>query len=157
MLRHKVQSEQGAATVEFAVVVVLLLLLLFGIMEFGLTFFQKHYVSHVAREGLRVGVVANNYNCFDGTPSDDCTTSTDRWNAVDLKVRDGLDIFYSDATVDIQSPQSDNDEADRKPLIVSISVENFMPSLISGFIPGYTRPENISFTVTGDYEDPQEP
>lgn len=160
MLENKLRSQQGASTVEFAVSVTLLLLILFGIMEFGLTFFQKHWVSHVAREGLRVGVIANNYNCFNGTPADDCTSDTDRWNAVDLTVRDNLVAFYQPAhilSVDIQSPESTNSDADRKPLSIAVTVENLMPPIITGFVPGYNHPETISFTVTGDYEDPQEP
>ncbi|PLY02933.1 MAG: hypothetical protein C0624_07315 [Desulfuromonas sp.] len=156
-------SERGAATVEFAVVASLLLLILFGIMELGLTFFQKHYVSHVAREGLRIGVIANNYSCFNEADSGTCTSAdpnpTDRWDAVNNSIRNDLAIFYgpdSVVSVDIESPESENDEATRKPLIITVAVNNFMPSIISGFVPGYTWPENIQFTVTGDYEDPKE-
>lgn len=151
-------SEQGASTVEFAVVASLLLLILFGIIELGLTFFQKHYVSHIAREGLRIGVIANNYNCFGGISySDTCTN--DRKTVVMQSIQDDLATFYESANIEVQSPETEtgNDVATRKPLIVTVTVKNFMPSIISGFVPGYTRPETIHFTVTGDYEDSQEP
>ncbi len=156
-------SERGAATVEFAVIATLLLLVLFGIIEFGLTFFQKHFVSNAAREGLRTGVVADNFNCFnDGPPAIQalgCGPEIDRWDAVDLAVRDYLGALYAPADillVDIRSPESVNNVT-RKPLTVSVRVRNFMPSIIVGLVPGYTHPETITFTVTGDYEDPQEP
>lgn len=43
----------GAAAVEFALVVTLLCALLFGIMQFGYTFFEYNEVVAAAREGAR--------------------------------------------------------------------------------------------------------
>ena len=155
------KGERGAATVEFAVIATLLLLLIFGILEIGFVFWQSHYVSNAAREGLRVGVIANNYNCFDGAPSDGCTEATDRYVAVDTAVRDYLDTLYGPediASLEILSPESGNDEAETKPLIVTVTVNNFLDtSLIAALVPGYSNPDSITFTATGDYESPQEP
>jgi len=159
---HKLssQAEQGAATVEFAVIVSLLLVVLFGIVEFGLLFWQNHFIENAAREGLRIGVVANNYTCFDGTPTDGCSAVTDRHNVVDTAVRNYLAAMYRPEDVqllEILSPESGNNEATRKPLTVRIGVRNFFPTLVGALVPGYIHPETITFTVTGDYEDPQEP
>lgn len=46
-------NDRGAAAVEFASVMLLLMLLVFGIIQFGYTFFQYLEVVHAAREGVR--------------------------------------------------------------------------------------------------------
>lgn len=160
MLKKKTSSERGASTVEFAFIASLLFLVLFGIIEFGLTFFQEHFVSNAAREGLRIGVIAHNYNCFAGNPAEGCNNDTDRHSAVELRVRDYLQAIYSPGdilNVEIESPESSNDDATRKPLIISVTARNLMPSIIAGFVPGYSPPEAITFTAIGDYENPEEP
>lgn len=48
------RTEQGAAAVEFAIVVPLLLLLIGGILDFGLLFNAQIALTHAAREGVRV-------------------------------------------------------------------------------------------------------
>jgi Flp pilus assembly protein TadG len=47
------RSDRGAEAVEFALIVTLLFLLLFGIMQFGYTFFEYNEVVAAAREGAR--------------------------------------------------------------------------------------------------------
>jgi len=48
---------EGAAAVEFAIVLSCLLLLITGIMDFGHAFFLKQIVTNASREGARYGVV----------------------------------------------------------------------------------------------------
>lgn len=50
-------DEQGQALLEFALVLPILLLLVFGIIEFGIIFFDNLVITQAAREGARVGVV----------------------------------------------------------------------------------------------------
>jgi Flp pilus assembly protein TadG len=52
-------GERGASLVEFAVVSTLLFLLLFGIIEFGMTFNDYQSIRQGAREGAREAVVKN--------------------------------------------------------------------------------------------------
>ena len=47
------RPDLGAAAVEFAIVASLLMSLLFGIMQFGFTFFEYNEVVTAAREGAR--------------------------------------------------------------------------------------------------------
>jgi Flp pilus assembly protein TadG len=47
------RPDLGAAAVEFALILPLLLVLLFGIMQFGYTFFEYNEVVAAAREGAR--------------------------------------------------------------------------------------------------------
>jgi Flp pilus assembly protein TadG len=56
--KGSVDSQQGAALVEFAVVAILLFTLLFGIIEAGWGFNQQLEVRHGAREGARLAATA---------------------------------------------------------------------------------------------------
>lgn len=150
-------TERGATVVEFAVIASLLLLILFGILEFGILFMQKHLVENGAREGVRVGVRANNYTMYDGEGSnkDACTDvdKCDRKIVTENKVKDYLDIFYAAPVVEVTKSV---DDADQPVLSVKVTVDNFLPSLILGLVPGYTTPTTFDYTATGFYEDPAE-
>lgn len=50
---RRIHAEDGAAAVEFALVLPVLILLVFGIIEFGLVFNRWLSVTHAAREGVR--------------------------------------------------------------------------------------------------------
>jgi Flp pilus assembly protein TadG len=58
--RSKLRGEDGAAAVEFALVVSLLFVLLFGIMEFGLAFFELQNLRSATREGARAAAIGGN-------------------------------------------------------------------------------------------------
>ena len=58
--RRKLRGEEGAAAVEFALVVSLLFVLLFGIMEFGLAFFELQNLRSASREGARAASIGGN-------------------------------------------------------------------------------------------------
>jgi Flp pilus assembly protein TadG len=51
------KGEDGAAAVEFALLLPLLVLLLFGFIQFGLAFNTKIQATNAAREGARMAVV----------------------------------------------------------------------------------------------------
>jgi len=46
-------SDEGAAAVEFALIVMIFVALLAGVIQFGFTFFEYIQVAHAAREGVR--------------------------------------------------------------------------------------------------------
>jgi Flp pilus assembly protein TadG len=52
-----VNSQKGAAVVEFAVILPLLLLILFGIVEFGFIFYDQALLTNASREGARRAIV----------------------------------------------------------------------------------------------------
>lgn len=54
---HRRNRDEGAALVEFALVMPLLLLLIFGMVDAGWAFFQNLEVRHGAREAARLAAV----------------------------------------------------------------------------------------------------
>jgi Flp pilus assembly protein TadG len=56
-MRAKLRREDGAAAVEFALIVGLLAILVFGLLEYGLAFWQVQNLRAAAREGARVAAV----------------------------------------------------------------------------------------------------
>ncbi len=55
--RAKLHRQDGAAAVEFALIVGVLAMLVFGMLQFGVAFFQLQNLRAAAREGARVGSV----------------------------------------------------------------------------------------------------
>jgi Flp pilus assembly protein TadG len=51
------KRDEGAAAVEFALVLPILILILFGIIEFGFAFYNKEVITNASREGARAGIV----------------------------------------------------------------------------------------------------
>jgi Flp pilus assembly protein TadG len=56
-IRQRLPHEDGAAAVEFALIVGVLAMLIFGMLQFGLTFFELQSLRASAREGARLGAV----------------------------------------------------------------------------------------------------
>jgi Flp pilus assembly protein TadG len=56
-LRRRVRRQDGAAAVEFALVAGLLAMLIFGMLEYGLAFWQIQSLRAATREGARVAAV----------------------------------------------------------------------------------------------------
>lgn len=154
---------------EFAVIVALLLVILFGIMEFGFIFLQQHYVANAAREGLRIGIRANNYNCFEQAGSNSACKDINAADRVyrketiigsltDCANNGYLCTLYGnrlgDITVSVTKPV---DTTDKKTLQVTVTAPNMFPQMLSWIVPGLTFPDTFSQSATGDYEDPKEP
>ena len=56
-LRREAKKEDGAAAVEFALIVGVLAILVFGLLEYGLAFWQVQNLRAATREGARVAAV----------------------------------------------------------------------------------------------------
>ena len=55
---QRLRLEDGAAAVEFALIIGVLAMLIFGMLQFGLTFFELQNLRAADREGARLGAVA---------------------------------------------------------------------------------------------------
>lgn len=59
MKRYKhINNQKGASAVEFAIVLPLLFTIIFGIIEFGIIFYNKAVITNASREGARFGILA---------------------------------------------------------------------------------------------------
>jgi Flp pilus assembly protein TadG len=56
-LNRDPRSEDGAAAVEFALISGVLAMLIFGMLQFGLAFFEIQNIRAATREGARIGAV----------------------------------------------------------------------------------------------------
>ena len=56
-ITQKMRREDGAAAVEFALIVGVLAMLIFGMLQYGLAFFELQNLRSAAREGARIGAV----------------------------------------------------------------------------------------------------
>jgi len=56
-IRSRLRRQEGAAAVEFALIVGVLAMLIFGMLQFGLTFFELQNLRAATREAGRVGAV----------------------------------------------------------------------------------------------------
>lgn len=54
---RKIKDQNGAALVEFAIVLPLLLTLIFGMIEFSIMLYDKAMITNASREGARSGIV----------------------------------------------------------------------------------------------------
>ncbi len=87
--------DDGAAAVEFALVVPLLLLLVFGILDFGRAYQAKMQLTHAAREGVRVW-----------TLTEDVAAATDQTRAVATGLEDPA-VPGNEVSVTVDDPESD--------------------------------------------------
>jgi Flp pilus assembly protein TadG len=56
-MKKMLHDQKGVAAVEFAIVVPLLVVFVFGIIEFGLVFYNKAMITNASREAARAGIV----------------------------------------------------------------------------------------------------
>jgi len=64
-LRREAKKEDGAAAVEFALIVGLLAILVFGLLEYGLAFWQVQNLRAATREGARVAAVGGDQDAIE--------------------------------------------------------------------------------------------
>lgn len=56
-MKALMDNQRGTAAVEFAIILPLLVVFVFGIIEFGLLFYNKTMVTNASREAARTGIV----------------------------------------------------------------------------------------------------
>jgi Flp pilus assembly pilin Flp len=56
-IRSRLRREDGAAAVEFALIVGVLVMLIFGMLQFGIAFFEIQTLRSATREGARIAAV----------------------------------------------------------------------------------------------------
>jgi Flp pilus assembly protein TadG len=102
MLRRRKRSDQGAAAIEFALVLPLFVLLTFSIIDFGWYFFVEHTLQYATREGMRLALVG-------GRLKDKDNNDMPRLDSIIKKIKDaaslavdpsGLTVYVYEVTTD---------------------------------------------------------
>ncbi|MBM4283637.1 MAG: pilus assembly protein [Deltaproteobacteria bacterium] len=60
-VRRFSRGQRGVAAVELAIIIPVFLLMLFGVLEFGHTWYIQHALTNASREGARYGIVYKNF------------------------------------------------------------------------------------------------
>jgi len=130
-LRSK--KQEGASLVEFAVLAPLFVILLFGLVEFGMSIYNKEVVTNASREGARFGVVYT-------TPRK--TTSEIQTKVQDFLTKSG---FTDTATINVNGAGGASGSA----LTVSVSYPytfQVLPGFFSRFFNS-TMPGTVNLTA----------
>ena len=56
-MKNRINHEKGAAAVELAIVLPVLVMFVFGIIEFGIVFYNKAMITNTCREAARAAIV----------------------------------------------------------------------------------------------------
>jgi len=140
--RRADRGDDGAAAVEFALVLPLLLITVFGIITFGLMLFTLITAQHSAREAARQAVVGNFTTCS-GTSA-----------PTDLKWFVSTDLGLDPAVVtNLSMSRTGSNPGDQLTISFDVPTDEGMSGALAGalnLVPGasFVLPE--SFTVTAD-------
>ena len=129
------KRQKGAAAVEFAIILPILIVLLFGIVEFGLIFYNKAVITNASREGARYGIVFR--------ASGEEMACSDITGIINAYTTDKLVTFGSATAVSIAYDPINCDPGSGNELTVSVSY-NYDYSLLPGFVPGLTSPLSLT-------------
>jgi Flp pilus assembly protein TadG len=132
------RGDDGAAAVEFVLVVPILLLLVFGIVNFGYLFGQKLSLNQAVREGARMAVVP-------GGPRSGPAGSINEFNYVRDQVRGstgGLISNTGSVTVTLSASEGCEtlDVGDQLTVTATYPAATIFPQ----FLPGVPNPVNLT-------------
>jgi len=135
----RLERDDGASAVEFALVMPLLFLLIFGIIQFGLGFYTQQGASSAAREAARRAAVGAVKTCSGGTAATD----------LDSIVKS----YTSGASIDGETLANGNGAiGDTVTVTVNYHIDL---DLLSAFIPGMTsKISNLKQSAQARIEQP---
>lgn len=130
----KINNQNGAAMVEFAIVLPLLLILIFGMIEFSIMLYDKAMLTNATREGARLGILYN---------SPDRITEQQITDTIDVYLQNNLISLGGASTWETTVPGTCT--AAGAPLTVTVTypyrflvLPNFITSLASPLTLGAT-------------------
>ena len=124
-------KERGVAVVEFALVVPLLLLILFGIIEFGILFYDKAVITNASREAAREWIVFR--------PDSEKLSKSELEGVVNNYTSNRLISLAGSPSLTVETDPTDPtdfDTGDELTLTVEYSYDFlFLPGFIEGLVP----------------------
>ena len=142
-VRKKRNGEQGAAAIEFALVLPLLIILFFGIIECSIILYDKAVITNASREGARVGIVYR----FDpsNTGGANHPGDTEIENTINNYIQNHLISLGAPSTAQIPTPTRTGDAAGD---ILTVTVNyNYHFLVLPDFITTLTGPISLSATT----------
>jgi hypothetical protein len=142
-VRKKRNGEQGAAAIEFALVLPLLIILFFGIIECSIILYDKAVITNASREGARVGIVYR----FDpsNTGGANHPGDTEIENTINNYLQNHLISLGAPSTAQIPAPTRTGDAAGD---ILTVTVNyNYHFLVLPEFITTLTGPISLSATT----------
>jgi hypothetical protein len=140
------RKNDGAAAVEFAIVLPLFIVLTFGIIEFGIVLYNKALITNASREGARFGIL------YTDPPKEEATLETEVETRVQNKL--GVDpdnpsdsrlISLGGSAVPVISSALIIDDPDDYLEVTVTYPYDFL--LVPSFVPGLPDIMNIATTT----------
>jgi Flp pilus assembly protein TadG len=128
----KLRTEEGAAMIEFALVLPILLMLVFGIINFGFALYNKEVITNASREGARYGIII-------GDPRPSATQITNVVTSYLTNV--GWDA--SQATINVTPAAGATGGASGSDLTVRVDYP-YTFLVLPGLIPGFSSSITLS-------------
>jgi hypothetical protein len=136
-MRRKIASQDGAAMVEFTLLIIPLMIITFGIIEVGLMVYNSQVITNASREGARAGIVGTDPRF---PASGDCPIFNPQATSIECVVkiycRDHLVTFGTPIDPTIPPPIG---YAEHAAFDTTLSVEvdyNYSFLVLSNIIPG---------------------
>ena len=143
-MKKLIRDQEGTAVVEFAIVLPLLVMIVFGIIEFGLLFYDKQVITNASREGARLGIVAT--SPLPRKSDTDIIVKVNEYTNNNLVSFSGVKIVtFPPSTITHPSTQSG------QPLTVTVKYA-YQFLLLPKFISTLTGVQNLSATTVMNYE-----
>ena len=128
------KNQEGAAAVEFAIILPLFIVLVFGIIEFSLAFYDKAMITNASREGARRGIVYT-------TDPDATVSNAEIESVVTAYLSDNLITFGPDTDVDVAIAREGFAPGDDLSVTVTYSYGYL---LLPAFIDAISGPINLT-------------
>jgi Flp pilus assembly protein TadG len=131
-VKAQINNQRGTSAVEFAIVLPLLVLFIFGIIEFGLIFYNKAMVTNASREAARAGIVYR-----------DPPVSKEEMSEVVNNYCENMLVSFGSSLPHETLVPSDVCDAHGKELVVNVvyryeflMIPDFLTTFFSGGLPG---------------------
>lgn len=134
------RQEQGAAAVEFALVLPVFLLIFLGIVEFSIALYDKAVITNASREAARAGIVLKSPKL-----------SISEIQNVALNYCQAHLITFGKSTTPTVSVPTGSDGNFGTPLTVSVSY-NYTGLGLGALLSAFTGPFNLSATTVMNNE-----
>jgi Flp pilus assembly protein TadG len=132
------KDQEGAAAIEFAIILPLLMMILFGIIEFSIAFYDKAMITNASREGARAGIV------LQPAPRDAATEDAEIQNVIDSFLANKLITLGTTNIPAVAITREGFSTGDALTVTVTYIYDYYV---LPGFVSGITGPVTLDGTT----------